>query len=82
MDKKLVTIHTKESLLVTKNPLIPYTETSKDAIEAPFQAFEIALASYVVENSSILRPTLLKASNMMTKVMLKGKYQAGKGLEV
>ena len=36
MDENLVTIHVKESLLVTKNPLVPYIEVSEDVIETPF----------------------------------------------
>lgn len=40
------------------------------------------MASYVLENSSIPQLMLLKDSNIMAKVILRGKYQVGKGLKV
>lgn len=78
----MITIHAKESLLITKNPSVPYIEAIEDETNTPFEDFKIALASYVAENLSIFQLTLSKTSNMMAKAILRGKYQVGKGLRV
>lgn len=72
----------EDSLLVTKNTYVPYIKASKDVIKTTFQSFKIVMASYMVKNSSTPWPILSKASNMMAKVMLRGREKVGKGLKV
>lgn len=53
IDGKLVTISTRESSLVTKDPSVSYIEANEKALEALFQSFEIVVTGYVAERALI-----------------------------
>jgi len=80
VDNKLVIIHAKDDMLVTKPSSTPYIEVAEEALETSFQSPEIVNATYVKEGNLIVEPHLSGASKMIAKVMIENGYQHGEGL--
>ncbi|XP_058008652.1 uncharacterized protein LOC131183013 [Hevea brasiliensis] len=70
MGGRIITVRGEEAMLVTKPQSVPYVETTEKSLESSFQALELQEATVREEG----------AMTMVAKVMLKSRYEKGKGL--
>jgi len=78
MRDKMVTISEVEDFLVSGSSSARYIETTEEALEMAFQTLEIVGNTYVEPFQ--INPSLLCASLMTARVMLREGYEYGKGL--
>ena len=74
----MVTISEVEDFLVSGSSSARYIETTEEALEMAFQTLEIVGNTYVEPFQ--INPSLLCASLMTARVMLREGYEYGKGL--
>ncbi|XP_070004947.1 uncharacterized protein [Nicotiana sylvestris] len=79
-DRQEIIIHWEKESSIYKDPLIPYIEAKKGYESIVYQAFEVVVVDRVEQEKPILHPCLSSTSVMVAALMLRQRYEPGKGL--